>query len=430
VNVRILAGLLLACARAWAIYRYGAVQQVTYYRLFIFTLFPLALLAWKLPITFFRSVPLLPLLVIGLYLIVNLVSSETLYGRGYVIASLGWMALFLTLLVAQGDCRMNRRVAGFLVILGGLQAAYGLLQMLGEPNYIMGFAGSPARGTFVNHNHFAGLVNMTLPLAVGGFLAAFSVRSRKKEKSSEVYAWTWVLLLACSMMGLAIMLSLSRIGSVILIVNLVFIGCLVTFDKGRGAWRRIPVRAIWGLLLIILALSAWIGVNSMLTRFGNAGIDLKTRMEIYRNSLQLIQDNPISGVGPGMYAWRFRPYQTVDPTILVNHAHNDYVQSAAEWGLPLALGFWAFVLWRFRSSLRVYFDSRDPWRRGLSLGCSAAILSILLQSLIDFNLQIPGNLMVFAVILALSWSLEWQPDRHRRRYSSHHISVTLPGGAA
>jgi putative inorganic carbon (hco3(-)) transporter len=214
------------------------------------------------------------------------------------------------------------------------------------------------------------------------------------------------------------MLSLSRMGAVILILNLVLMACLVTFHKGRGPWRRIPARAVWGMLVIILGVSAWIGVNSMLARFGNVGVDFETRMEIYRNSAQLILDHPVSGVGPGMYAWRFRPHQTIDPTILVNHAHGDYLQIAAEWGLPLAFGFWSFVIWRLVGVLRVYFGSHDPWRRGLALGCSAAILSILLHSFVDFNLQIPANLMVFAVILGLAWSLEWQRDqsRHRRPF--------------
>jgi O-antigen ligase len=427
LNFRTVAGFLLACAIAFALYQYGATQQVDYYRVLLLALIPLALLAWNLPLSSLRNPALLPLFVVGLYLIVNIIGRSSLFGRGYVIACLGWIALSVTLLIAAGDSRMHRRIALFLVIMGGLQAFYGLLQTLGEPNYLMGFTSASARGSFVNHNHFAGLVNMTLPLAIGGFLAALSIRTRKAKNTSEVYAWSWLLLLACSMMGLALMLSLSRMGAMILIINMVFIACLVTFYRGRGAWRRLPVRVIWGMLVIILGLSAWIGVNSMLARFGNVGVDLDTRMEIYHNSLQLIRHHPLSGVGPGMYAWRFRPHQTIDPTILVNHAHNDYIQSAAEWGLPLALGFWAFVFWRLVRVLRVYLGSRDPWKRGLSLGCGASILSVVLHSFVDFNLQIPANLMVFAVILALAWSLEWQPEGHRRRKKGHPMAADLPG---
>jgi O-antigen ligase len=112
-----------------------------------------------------------------------------------------------------------------------------------------------------------------------------------------------------------------------------------------------------------------------------------------------------------MYRWRFRPYQSIDTLRLYDHAHNDYLESAAEWGIPLALLAWGFVLWRFSRCVAIFLASRDPERRGLALGCSAAIFSILTHSLVDFTLQIPALLMLFCAVLGLAWSL----DVKRRR---------------
>ena len=92
------------------------------------------------------------------------------------------------------------------------------------------------------------------------------------------------------------------------------------------------------------------------------------------------------------------------------HAHNDYLQSAAEWGIPAALVFWGFVLWRLRQAARTFFQSKDRWRQGIALGCVGAIFSILLHSFIDFNLQIPSNWMIFNIVLGLSWSIEEDND--------------------
>ena len=107
-----------------------------------------------------------------------------------------------------------------------------------------------------------------------------------------------------------------------------------------------------------------------------------------------------------MYRWRFRPYQTEQLDLRFDQAHNDYLQAAAEYGLPLALLFWAFVVWRFFRALFHFFDSRNPRTQGLALGAAAAIFTILVHSLVDFNLQIPANLATFALVLGLAWGLE------------------------
>ncbi|PYT65070.1 MAG: hypothetical protein DMG42_33140 [Acidobacteria bacterium] len=42
--------------------------------------------------------------------------------------------------------------------------------------------------------------------------------------------------------------------------------------------------------------------------------------------------------------------------------------------------------------------------KAISLACLGSITAILLHSLADFNLYIPANALVFAVVLALAWS--------------------------
>jgi len=120
----------------------------------------------------------------------------------------------------------------------------------------------------------------------------------------------------------------------------------------------------------------------------------------------VIADQPWLGIGPGMYKWRFRPYQPGPVSLWYDHAHNDYLQVAAEWGVPLALAFWAIVIWFFLASARLFLaERRDSWLQGMALGCAGALLSILLHSLVDFNLQIPTNLMLFCMVLGLSSTL-------------------------
>jgi len=107
-----------------------------------------------------------------------------------------------------------------------------------------------------------------------------------------------------------------------------------------------------------------------------------------------------------MYMWRLRPYQTSLTDKLYEHAHSDYLETAAEWGVPVAAGFWLFILWRLRSAIRLGLTSRNLIRRGIALGSAGAILAIVLHSVVDFNLQIPVNLAVFCSVVGLAWGCE------------------------
>jgi len=177
-------------------------------------------------------------------------------------------------------------------------------------------------------------------------------------------------------------------------------------EERRERRRKLSSSAIWILLFVVIGLGTWVGMEALIARFGVIDEVEHIRFVTYTDTLRMIADRPFLGVGPGMYRWEFRPYQTLDAAGWWTHAHNDYLESAAEWGIPLAILFWGFVGWKLWRSVRVFFDSRDPWKQGIALGCAGAIFSILVHSLVDFNLQIPANWAVFCIILGLSWSVE------------------------
>ncbi len=404
-RLRIVAATIYGAALTWGIWRHGATETWELYRLFLLAAVSALIIAWSYPVSSLRGqMPLLLLLLAGCFLFSQISLQPTLQGRGFVLAALGWIAFFTSFAVVSNGRGGGHRLFLFLIIVGGFEAVYGLVQALGEPTSSGGFYRlNGARGTFINRNHFAGMLNMILPLALGSLFIRFYHRGSRRSPRSETYAWTWVMILSCSFMGLAILLSLSRGGVITLIATLAFMSCLLVLRRGT---RKKGLLAVWLLPLTILGLGLAAGLDALTERFAFFQDGWEGRAVIYANSLELIRDNAAFGVGPGMYRWRFRPYQTINPENRYDHAHNDYLESAADWGIPAAIVIWGFIAWRFIRAFRTLFESRSVYRQGLALGCLGALFSIFLHSLVDFNLQIPTNLMIFCMILGVAWSLE------------------------
>jgi hypothetical protein len=88
--------------------------------------------------------------------------------------------------------------------------------------------------------------------------------------------------------------------------------------------------------------------------------------------------------------------------VLVEHAENDYLELLAEGGVTgLGLGFGAAVAFGLRWQCRSD-RARDPLRRGLSLGSAAGLAALGIHSLLDFNLHIPSNALLFSALAAIS----------------------------
>lgn len=359
-----------------------------------------------------RKVPIV-LTLAGVVLLLQAAFQPTTEARGYVWAAIGWLSFFVTLRLGS-ERRIVRLLFSILIAIGAAEALYGLLQALGGIDRIGGYSrdlGRLATGTFINRNHFAGLLNMSLGLSLGTLYTGFVARRRAGQRSFETFAWTWLVILSCALVGLAVFLSLSRGGSLILIAMLVLVFVLLQIRGQRRRLHALPSRVAVVLLMTTLAVGFSYGVDALLERFDT--LEESDRLQVYRDTLQMIADHPWAGVGPGMFGYDFRAYQTVRLRQQYSQAHNDYLQVAAEWGLPLAIVFWSLVLWIFARAVRLFLSRASPWRQGVGLGCAAAIFSLLLHSLVDFNLQIPANLAVFSAILGLGLTAEpgrqWQP---------------------
>jgi len=129
------------------------------------------------------------------------------------------------------------------------------------------------------------------------------------------------------------------------------------------------------------------------------------RVEIWRESWQLVAAYPVLGCGLGAYEPAFLRYKKVAPMNRVDFAHNDYLQVLAELGVigfaaVLALGL--MVLGR---AVGAGTASESYQERYAGLAAAGALTAILLHSFVDFNLYIPANTMLVAWIGGMAMAL-------------------------
>ena len=296
----------------------------------------------------------------------------------------------------ESDDRRVVRFFHFLLFVGLGEALLGLFQYFVTPGWIFGYvnAGSSSSGTLINRNHFAGLLEMLVPVAFG--LSYMAARQHRDTSRSYVY------LMVGALMALSLIFSSSRMGIVSLFATVGFMAVMI---RMRASQKRIAMAMGFGLVALILGGALWIGVDAILERYGmllEADAALREgRLIIYRDSLRMIADNPW-GVGVDGYRDVFRQYQTFNPGLLFDHAHNDYLETAAEWGVLPAVAFWVFIMGVLIQSVRAFLRVDSPERRGILLASNGAIFAILVHSLTDFNLQILSNAMLFCIFVGIA----------------------------
>jgi hypothetical protein len=260
-------------------------------------------------------------------------------------------------------------------------------------------------GPFVNRNHFATWAIMALPLTLG-YIAAHTcahaatapagahLRARLAQAIDPRTAW---LALAAGIMLVALLLSLSRSG-------LLALGAsgLVAMWAARGALeagqRRWTIAAILSLALFG---AFWSDVPALARRVASVRTSVADRVTIWRETIPVIRDFPLTGTGAGTYQTAMFVYQQADRGVFFNQAHNHYLQVAAEGGwllvVPASLGVAALILLA-RRRIR---DDRSGLR-WIRLGAACGLAAAALQSVWETGLVMPANAALAAVLAAMA----------------------------
>src|SRR6267378_1050596 len=306
----------------------------------------------------------------------------------------------------------------FGMFFGFLVSLFAILQHLTSNGKLYWFreirSGGLPFGPYVNRNHFAGFAELVLPLALIPLVLGRVRRER----------WPVVALFAVLPIG-ALFLSASRGGIVSFGAELGVLALVMILRRTMG--KQLLAGA--AVLLVALLLVSWLGVGQILERLSTVQLLEVTagkRASMRGDTWRIFLDHPFVGTGLGTLQIVYPAYETRYDGKVVNHAQNDYLEALAETGIAGGLCCAWFIGVLLAESLKRLRQFNNSFAGALQLSGFVACSGFLVHSLIDFNLHIPANALLFFLMAHLATaeiqqSPQTQPHpRHRQRSSGNH----------
>ncbi len=221
---------------------------------------------------------------------------------------------------------------------------------------------------------------------------------------------------------------------------------VLTKDAGR-LWAALVLPALLAALVLTFTRSAWVGACAAISLlailrdrrlFALAPVavalfialapapitervysmfDLKDptnrdRVAMMRAGVRMIQDHPLTGVGPDQIKVVYEQYRDAGAVEPLNvHLHNVPLQIAAERGLP-ALALWAWFIGALVVALwRLLSTTRHP---SLAAAALAAVVSMLAAGMFEYNFGDSEFLMLFLVLVTLPFAAAREPGPERQ----------------
>jgi O-antigen ligase len=320
-----------------------------------------------------------------------------------------------------------RHLVEALTIFAAVLALIGIVQKPIYSGKVLGFwtpqSGGEPFGPFVNKNHFAGWMLMALPLTLA-LLCAGLERGMRGLRPGWRYRVLWLsspeasrlILLgtAALMMALSLMLTMSRSGISALAMSLLF----TTVIMARGVKER-SRRTAGTLYLLALGVTtvAWVGADTLIARFSDTNwSEFNNRLGAWTDALGVASAFPLVGTGVNTYATAARFYQRHDLNHFYAQSHNDYLELLAGGGVLLAVPVVVCVVALaigIRRRMKEDPPSTSWWLRR---GAITALCAMALQETVEFSLQMPGNVVLFALVCALAL--------HKPRDARPHADTT------
>jgi len=320
---------------------------------------------------------------------------------------LRWVGYICLAVAAVGCVDTPARLRTFcaaLAIAGFLIAGMGIAQYLTADGRLYWTwkleNGGRMFGPYVNRNHFAGLMELWCPLALGMALVPGHRLAQR---------WFWSAL--ALVMGGAVMLSGSRGGAISLGLAVVAFALLVA---GQQAGKRAVIWLLAAMFLtggLVLALER----GELLQRYESVLRPNQFQQEdaaayriaAWKDTFRLIRETPVLGSGLDTFATRFPAARSFATDLIWTHAHNDFLQFLAETGVIGGLMAAWMLFAGGREAARNLRRTSGTATGALLAAMAAGCIGFMAHGWLDFNFHIPANASSFAVLAALVATRGW-----------------------
>jgi O-antigen ligase len=357
-------------------------------------------------------------------------------------------ALFFLGLTQVLTTKKRIEVTILLILLtGSFEALYGLAETYSGSGHIWWYKkavySKSVTGTYINRNHFAGLMELCLLLAAA-YAAALSGRNKNREIFSEYkpslrgkllrylsgeqrFNKRTFILFCGATVGIGLIFSASRGGMLSAAGALLCMSMLFILRKGHRRKGFI----IFFLFLITSLYALHIGVEYPVGRFRHIDDSYKSRARLSQKAMDMFKDYKVTGIGVGNFQYAYPKYQPAQrKEAFIEHAHNDWVQFLAEAGVIGFCLLWAGILYYVYQTIRLWRKRTDSFAICLGVAPLAAMSAMAIHSSSDFNLHIPANCLMLAAIMAIGHSalhLERRRGHDVISYRYHIIPLKYKG---
>jgi O-antigen ligase len=336
------------------------------------------------PFRLHTSLVLIPLSAAVAWGLFQLATGRTVNRWDTWMAVLVWsgnlLAYFLSIQV-NASTRIRRRFLDTLLYFAFVLSIVSVVQYFGWNGKIFWLYptyDTAVLGPFVSRDQYAAFMEMMLPLALVKALAGGPKAWRFAVMGAALYA--------------TVIAGASRAGALLVTAEVMVIP-VVAWWKGSTDNLRASAARMWLFIFLFVSVVGW---AVLWDRFQDPE-PFKGRQAILHDTLAMVRAQPYFGVGLGNFQTAYPAYASVDFGSVVNHAHDDWMEWAADGGIPFSLLLVAVAVWTIPKAFRTL------WGIGL--------IAVLAHSMVDYPLQKPVlDLWFFALLGAMTAEIA-----HRRK---------------
>lgn len=337
---------------------------------------------------------------------------------GFIKGLSYWCLLFLVVVLVNTPGRL-KALAVTMVLTGTVQACYGVLLTLSgaETTWILGLPNpNIANGSFLYRNHFGNFLVLCLCQGIGLLIASLSAsgsrsfRARLQNAIAMILNGKAAVRLCLAMMVIGLVMSRSRMANVAFFASLAVAGL-------AGLWlirkKSLKLTLLLASLLVIdlAILGSWFGMDELKQRLQSTSLAVEQRVEVNQYSQILVERYPLTGTGGGSFYSSFPGVKGPGVDLFYDHAHNDYLQFALEFGLPACVLLGVAIALSVYNSLVALRQRRNSLMQGIAFASLMAVTAELIQLTTDFHLQAPATAVYFLLCLILAWKARFMPVR-------------------